>query len=384
MSHRIEVDGEDYTGFTTLTLERSKEDMTCSGSMVVSWPGAELFNATHPPMQKMTDGAKIVVWLDDKKAGTGRIDKRQGEGDADSYTLTFTFRGLAASLVDSSADHPSGQENEKAPGDIAKKLMEGYESKLIDKSGETRKVKRFVVREGQTIDRAIRTATREFGLIAYENVDGDVELHKRDSDEGAGKDLVVGRDFTKFSVSRNIAPRYSKIKAKGSSIATDGKYGKDAEDLAGVAIDEYVKYKREFHLLTDGDQDHESLKKRAVTEAKRRAAAAVEVTLTMDGFSETSGPASAAGVLWAVGRLHQITIPIESLDEQLQISKVNFQLGPNEEKCDVSFVPKEAYQAMGGDKDSGKSKSGKKSGKATSTGNTGYELYTTESIKAGK
>ena len=162
MSHRIEVDGENYTDFVTLTLTRSKEDMTCSGSMDVSWPGAEVINLGHPPMQQMPAGEKIVVWLDDLKAATGRIDKRQGKGDPDSYTLTFTFRGLAAALVDSSADHPSGQENKKSPGDITKKLMEGYESKLIDKSNETRTSKRFVVREGQTIDRAIRTATREF------------------------------------------------------------------------------------------------------------------------------------------------------------------------------------------------------------------------------
>lgn len=378
MSHRIEVDGENYTDFVTLTLTRSKEDMTCSGSMVVSWPGAEVFNLGHPPMQKMTDGAKIVVWLDDLKAATGRIDKRQGKGDPDSYTLTFTFRGLAAALVDSSADHPSGQENKKSPGDITKKLMEGYESKLIDKSNETRTSKRFVVREGQTIDRAIRTATREFGLIAYENEDGDVVLNKRESDEGKGKDLTVGADFTEWSVSRNIAPRYSKITAKGSSIATDEKYGKDAEDVAGKAVDNYVKFKREFHLLTDGDQDHESLKKRAVTEAKRRAAAAVEVSLTMDGFSES------VGVLWKVGRKHTVKIPIEGLDEELQVKQIQFELGPNDEKCTVDLVPKEAYQAEGDDKDSGKSKSGKKGKAATGTGQTGYELYTTDTIKAAK
>lgn len=379
MSHRVEVDGQKFTDFMTLTLERSKDDMTCSGTLVVSWPGAEMFNATQPPMQKMTDGAKIVIYLDDKKAATGRIDKRTGNGSPEAYTLSFTFRGLAAALVDSSADHPSGQENKKSPGDIAKKLMDGYEPKLIDKSGESRPSKRFVIREGETVERAIRTATREYGLLAYENEDGDVVLDKRDGDEGKGKDLVLGRDFTEWSVSRDIAPRYSKIKAKGSAIATDEKYGKDAENLASAAVDNYVKYKREYHLLTDGDQDHESLKKRALTEARRRAATGVDVSLTMDGFSESPG------VLWKVGKLHQVTIPVEGLEEQLQIKSVRFELGPNEEKCTVQLVPKEAFSSSDDSKGAdGKSKSGAKSKKATSTGATGYELFTTDSIKASK
>lgn len=375
---KVEVDGVEYDEFTSFTLTRDKDDMTCSGSMVMSWQGAETFNSTHPPAKEMTDGAKIVVYLDDQKAATGRIDKRQGRGTPTSYELTLTFRGLAAALVDSSADHPSGQENKKKPGDIAKKLMDGYEPKLIDKSGESRTVPRFVVREGESIERAIRTATREYGLVAYENEDGDVVLDKRDGDEGKGPRLFLGDSFTEFDVSRNIAPRFSKIKGKGSAIATDKKYGKDAEEIASTAIDQYVKYKREFHLLTDGDQDHESLKKRVLSEARRRAASSVDVTLKMDTFSDNDGK------LWKVGRLHEVSIPIESLDEELMLKSVTFSLSGTELNSSITFCPKESFSSKEGGGSNSKSKSGKKGKAATSTGATGYELFTTDSIKSGK
>lgn len=374
---KVEVDGEEYTEFTSFTLTRDKDDMTCNGSMVLSWQGAEAFNQAKGPANKMTDGAKIVVYLDDQKAATGRIDKRQGAGTPTSYTLTLTFRGLAASLVDSSADHPSGQENKKSPGDITKKLMDGYEPKLIDKSGEKRTVPRFVVREGETIERAIRTATREYGLVAYENEDGDVVLDKRNGDEGKGPRLFLGDSFTEFNVSRNIAPRFSKIKGKGSAIATDKTYGKDAEEITSTAIDKYVKYKREYHLLTDGDQDHESLKKRVLSEARRRAASAVDVTLKMDSFSDTDGK------LWKVGRLHEVSIPIETLDEELQLKSVTFSLSGDELNAELSFCPKEAFSSEEKKGAGSKSKSGKKSKSATSTGASGYELFTTDSIKSG-
>ena len=374
---KVEVDGEEYTEFTSFTLSRDKDDMTCNGSMVLSWQGAEAFNQAKGPANKMTDGAKIVVYLDDQKAATGRIDKRQGAGTPTSYTLTLTFRGLAAALVDSSADHPSGQENKKSPGDITKTLMDGYEPKLIDKSGEKRTVPRFVVREGESIERAIRTATREYGLVASENEDGDVVLDKRNGDEGKGPRLFLGDSFTEFNVSRNIAPRFSKIKAKGSAIATDKTYGKDAEEITSTAIDKYVKYKREYHLLTDGDQDHETLKKRVLSEARRRAASAVDVTLKMDSFSDADGK------LWKVGRLHEVSIPIETLDEELQVKSVTFSLANEELNAELSLCPKESFSSEDSKGAGSKSASGKKAKSATSTGASGYELFTTDSIKSG-
>lgn len=170
--------------------------MTASGNIVLSWPDAEQFNAQTPPAQEMVDGAKGTITLDGKLAATIRIDKRSSQGSESAFTLTLSFRGLAAAPVDSSADHPSGQENDKAPGDIARTLMDGYESELIDKSNEKRRLKRFVISEGETVQQAIRRATREFGLVAYENEDGNLVLDSRESDEGEGEQLALGRDFT--------------------------------------------------------------------------------------------------------------------------------------------------------------------------------------------
>ena len=76
MTVYVEIGGVRYHQFTSLSLQRSKEAMTCSGSITLSWPGAEMYNATTPPAQEMTDGAKGEIYLDDQKAGTFRIDKR--------------------------------------------------------------------------------------------------------------------------------------------------------------------------------------------------------------------------------------------------------------------------------------------------------------------
>src|SRR5262245_54502973 len=124
----IVVNGMQYQNFLRLSLKRSKGELTCSGTFSLGWPGAEMFNATSPPAQELADGAKGVIMLDGQLAGTIRIDKRQSHGTPDSFKLDLSFRGLSSSLVDSSADHKTGQENKKSPGKITKKLMEGYDS----------------------------------------------------------------------------------------------------------------------------------------------------------------------------------------------------------------------------------------------------------------
>src|SRR5262245_16353494 len=131
----VVIGGTRYTNFTKLTFKRVKKEMTCSGTITLSWPGAEQFNATNPPAQSMTDGAKGEIFLDGQLAGTVRFDSRTSHGTPKSFILELSFRGLASAVVDSSADHPTGQENKKSPADICKKLMEGYEPKFQDKSG---------------------------------------------------------------------------------------------------------------------------------------------------------------------------------------------------------------------------------------------------------
>jgi len=352
----VEIGGQRYDRFLSLTLTRSKTDATCSGTIVLSWPGAEQFNAQSPPAQEMVDGAKGTMILDGQLAATFRIDSRTSNGTPTSFKLDLSFRGLAASIVDSHSDHESGQENKKSPPDICKKLMEGYEPKLVDKSGYSRPLERFILDEGESVERAMRRATREFGLNFTENEQGDVVLQKKGDDEGTGMPLALGRNFVEWAVKRDISPRMSKVKTKGNAVPTDEKYGKDAEELAGEAIDEYVKYKRLLRILIDSDHDKETLKKRAITEARRRKAQGLNVELTMSTWTDDGGQ------LWKVGRMHHVSIPVDQVDDDLQISSVTFTLTKDERRAKVTLVPKESFgDEAGTGADSGKSAGGKSS-----------------------
>lgn len=353
----VEVGGQRYDNFTMLQVTRDKNNLTASGTITLSWPGAEQFNATSPPAQELVDGAKGTMYLDGQKVATFRIDSRTSQGTPDSFKLDLAFRGLTAALVDSQADHPSGQENKKKAPEIIKKLMEGYEPKLQDKSGgDSKKQERFVIQEGESVERAIRRCGREFGLLARENEEGDLVLEKRGADEGSGQPLILGQNFTEWSVKRDISPRHSKIKVKGASVPTDEKYGKKAEELVGDAVDDYVKFKRELHIFAESDQDKETLKKRAKQEMNRRKAQGLNVSLTMSTWSDDGGQ------LWKVGRMHQVVIPVDQVNNQLQVSAVAFRLTPTEREATLTLVDKESFSDAEGGGDSGGAASGGDSG----------------------
>jgi prophage tail gpP-like protein len=112
-----------------------------------------------------------------------------------------------------------------------------------------------------------------------------------------------------------------------------------------------VQYKRELHIFADSDQDKETLKKRAVTEARRRKAQGLNVTLTMSTWSDDGGK------LWKVGRLHHVIIPVDQVDDVLIISEVGFDLTAKDRKASVTLVDKDSYSdKAGAGKDKGKAK----------------------------
>src|SRR5215831_14944832 len=109
----VVIGGTRYDRFLSLNLKRSAREGTCSGTVVLSWPGAEAFEATQQAVPAFAAGAEGTILLDGQLAGEVIFDTRISKGTPKHYELTLQFRGPCSSLVDSSPDHESGQENRK-------------------------------------------------------------------------------------------------------------------------------------------------------------------------------------------------------------------------------------------------------------------------------
>lgn len=333
----IEAGGKKFDHFVSFQLKRSKEETTCSGQVVLSWPGAEQFNSSKPPAQELVDGAQGTILLDGQLAAKIVLDTRISKGSPTHFELTIQFRGKASVLVDAVPKHETGQENKKKPPEVMKKLMNGYKPKLIDKTKEGKVMERFIVAEGESVDRAMRRVAREHSLTFYENEEGDIIVEDANSEKSSGMTFKLGKNFTDWSVKRDIVPRYDDIELLGNGVPTDEKYAKGNEDLLGR---DKRKLKTGDKLLrghVDGDHDKDSLKKRTKYEAERRAAQGLNATLKLSTWSDDGGK------LWKVGTKHQVIIPVDQVNEELEIIEVQFEMTPTTRTATITLVSKETF-----------------------------------------
>jgi prophage tail gpP-like protein len=329
----IMVGGQRFDRFLSLNLKRSRQEAAGSGTIVLSWPGAEQMSNRTMQAPTLVDGADGQLILDGQLACTFRIDTRLSKGTPKSYELTLQFRGIASDAIDSSPDHPTGQENKKTPPEIMKKLLEGCKTQLIDKSGSSKKIERFIIAEGETIERACRRAAREQSLSFFEDTQGNWILQKAGDNDGGGQALKLGRNFTHWATKRDMGPRFPELGMTGNSIPTDERYGKQAESIFSEEFRKVgPEQARKLRALIDGDHDKDSMKNRGAYEAFRRTQQGLNVTLRMSTWSDDGGK------LWDINKQHHVTIPIDQIDDDLTVDQVEFEMTPTTRTATLTLV----------------------------------------------
>ena len=335
----VVLGGKRYNRFSSLTLKRSVEEGTCSGTIVLSWPGADQFNTSGFVASDFVDGADGQIFLDGQLAGTITLDSRSSKGSPKSYELTLQFRGQCSEYVDGSPDHDTGQENKKSPAEIMKTLMKGGKGQLIDQSGFTRPIERFIIAEGESIERACRRVAREMGLLFWENPEGNWVLQSLKQPAGGTKgELRLGKQFTHWSTKADMGPRFNVYGAAASGIATDTKRGKINESMFSQQFRQ-IKSKRQLRLLIDGDHDPDSLRDRVQFEGNRRVGQGLNVTLRMSTWSDESGK------IWGASDKWHVVIPIDRVDDDMKLSEVEFELTSDSRIATLVFMSENVFGA---------------------------------------
>lgn len=347
-SCQILIGGKMYDKMLSMNLRRSMLEGTCSGTIVLSWPGAEQFTREGVILKDFVEGADGQIKLDGQTAATIILDTRNSKGTPKSYELTLHFRGQMSDLVDSSVDHETGQENNKQPKQIFETLMKGAKGKLIDKTmggGMAEAIKRFIVAEGETVERAGRRLTRNYGLSFFEDENGDWVLHDGKNAELGGGELRLGHNFTDWQTTRNLSMRYNDMNIFGSSIPDNQKWGKETEDLVGTGLRTLAggfgggagsEVGRYFRGLVDGDHTKKSLQDKAEFDQNRRASQGLNVTLKMSTWVNNTGK------IWKCNTKYRVVIPIDEIDDELVVREVEFELTPESRSATLILVNQNA------------------------------------------
>ena len=335
-------------GRLSVSVDRSMEAMAGSFTikMASDQPGDSFFGFPDLGM-----GGDVTIMLDGKVALTGAIDKRSGHGGPESYEITITGRSKTRNLVDSSPDHKTGQIDKKRPGQIIKEICDTLEIDFADENDVNEIIERFIIREGETAERAIRRAGREHGLLPFDDEHGRLKTAKPGAG-GTGAAFVAGENILEWTATQDQSVRHSEVKAKGQALPTDKRYGKAACEITHAVKDLGVLHKRPLVIPYFGDATKERVERRARIEAKRRQGESLSVTVTVPGFTDPS-----TGKLYAPNVKHHVRIPLDGVDNEMIAKSVSFSLEAESARTTITLAPPEAFSD--GAKEQGAAKGGK-------------------------
>jgi prophage tail gpP-like protein len=316
------VDRQELTGYTSLNLRRSKNEMTgqLSLDIFMKWLPEE------PVLEQVGRGREVLVYIGGHLAFTGFIERRQDKGQKssnstsvgpDSYSVTFTCRGKTRALIDSSHQAPttilrrSGQ-------DIFGELVQPWKVE-VEWEAEAVNPDRVRLRDGARVVDEIQRLSEQFSVFVYETRFGTLRVTDEVSNE-QGEAIVLGTNILSFSTDQAADKERSEVMVKGQRVRP-ADWGELAvlPTLDRVA-DDAARLFSPTTVQVFGDADEATLKRRTQYEANKRAAEAKRITLEVFHVQQSNGEP------WDLGRLHYVEIPPAGVFGFFEVVELNYDI----------------------------------------------------------
>ncbi len=334
----IFVGGSELQGWTGMTLQRSKKNLT--GSLSIDMFFA--YMPSSPVAVNAAKGKEVTVYIGGRLAFTGTIDKRQGSGTvkgdagskeseaesgdfsrsasigAEEYTVKLTARGKTKKLVDSSHQHATTNMKDPTTKDAIETLVKPWNISL-DWKAEAIKLDRIRFRDGGKAFDEIDRIGIENAHYIYETADG--KLRVTDDTSGKqGEPLILGQNILKFSAEQSEDESKSKVKVKGQR-TKKGQRGKNAilntEKQAEDKWDDSGSYLIVQHF---GDGTPEALERRTNFELNKRSSESKKLSIEVFHVQSTSGEP------WDIGDVHYCEVPPEGIFDDFEVTDLTYEV----------------------------------------------------------
>lgn len=327
----ISVAGKDISGWERIEVTLRAEGFPNSFAISMS--------AKDEIPELARAGAECVVKLGKDKVITGFIDRDRPGGNANAHSIELVGRGKTQDLVDCSAEWPTGQIIAGNALTIAQTVAKPYglTVKLGDGASAGDEVPQWNLNYGETGAAIIQRLTRNAGLLAYENGEGELILGNVGTKKAASG-VAYGVNVQAWSVENSMDGRYSEIVCAASSMNVLMELG--GSDFYASAPDPNVKRHRIRYMVVEpvATDPQAFTEKKAKWEAARNAGRGAAVRATIDSWRDKDGK------LWAPNTLVPVDVPGNRGGDTLCLAEVTFRRS-NETgtTAELLLMPKGAF-----------------------------------------
>jgi len=314
---RLEVGGRVYAGWTAISITRSIEAISGRFSLGLTerWPG-------QPNVWPILPEADCAVSIGDDPVITGQVDQISPSFDADNHSINASGRDRTGQMVDCSAMHAPGEWAGIRLDKLARILAEpfGISVKSETDVGDPWPIERpFKLQPGEAAFDALNRACRTRGVLAISDGVGGMVLTKPGQSR-CNTALIQGQNVKSASLTSDIQERFSTYIVRGSQPGTDYLDPEQSAAVEARATDAAMKTNRPTIILPDFAVDIATARKYAQWAATIRAARAVSVQATVQGWRQGNGE------LWPVNALVNVDFPWLRVSGEMLISELTYSL----------------------------------------------------------
>lgn len=329
----LRVNGVEYAGWKTARVMRGIESAAGSFELSVS----DRVGAAAWPIQ---DGDECSVAVAGEVVLTGYVDRRRDTLGAGEHSVSVAGRDRAGELVDCSVVLRTWEFVRTPVLEVARKVAapHGVAVTLAPGVPVPAVPDKVSVDPGDTAFEVIERACRMANLLAVSDGRGGLVLMRPGSTR-THTAIIEGENLLTVSKEYDSSGRYRRVIVRGQSGGTDVLSGEQAAAVQASAEDANVaRSSRVLLVRPEGAVTAGAAKRRAEWETAVRAARALSVTASVQGWTQGNG------ALWPVNALVRVVSPTLALDEELLIVQATYSVDGSGTRTELELRLPDAYK----------------------------------------
>jgi prophage tail gpP-like protein len=308
----IQVDGLDYSGWTSVTVRRSMEALCGQFNMttVDRWTLNHRDWVIYPGKACRIDiGTETIL--------EGYVDSVDPSITAASHTISIKGRDATADLVDCAAPDRPGTWNNVTLLALAQAMADPFDITVRSEVGLGDKFSKFSVKSGESINDALQRAAQKRHVLLMTGRVGNLIITNTGADMAFDR-LVMGDNVLSASGGFDFTNRFSEYIVKGQSRTAGSGWTAQTISVKGTAEDEEVTRHRPKLIKGSGISTVSDAETQAAWEANVRAGKSFKASVSVVGYRQTNG------ALWETNRIVNVDIPQLLLHGSMLISAIEY------------------------------------------------------------